>query len=88
MTDEERLRKNAICDRLIREGIDGREDMDAGIRTCRLTDLAVELGRKDGIACALAWYEVLELRGLSGAQTITLDYGRANALAGERYGTG
>lgn len=87
MTDEERLRKNAICDRLIKEGIDGREDTDSGIRTCLLTDLAVELGRKDGVTCALAWYEVLEQRGLSGGQTITLDYGRANALAGERYGT-
>ena len=29
-----------------------------------LTDLAVELGRKDGLACALAWYEALEKKGI------------------------
>ena len=87
MTDEERQQKNAICDRLIREGIDGREDLDAGFRTCKLTDLAGELGRKDGIACALVWYEALERRGVSGGQTVALDYGRANAIAADRYGT-
>jgi hypothetical protein len=30
MTDKERERKNAICDLLIKEGIDGRSDEDAG----------------------------------------------------------
>jgi hypothetical protein len=87
MSDEERVRKNEICNRLIREGVDGREDVDAGHRTCILTDLAVELGRKDGIACALTWYEALEGRGVRGEQAVALDYGRANAIAGERYGT-
>lgn len=87
MTDEERQQKNAICDRLIKEGIDGRGDEDAGLRTCRLTDLAGELGRKDGIECALVWYEALERRGVSGGQMIALDFGRANAIAADRSGT-
>jgi hypothetical protein len=52
-----------------------------------LTDLAIELERKDGLACALAWYETLEEKGISGEQAILLDYNRANAIAGERYGT-
>jgi len=87
VTDEERQKRNAICDRLIREGIDGRNNEDAGTRTCRLTDLAGELGRKDGIACALVWYEALEKRGVAGKQAVALDYGRANAIAADRYGT-
>ena len=87
MTDEERQRKNAICDRLMKEGIDGRDDVDAGSRTCWLTELAGELGRKDGVACALVWYEALEQRGVSGKQAIALDFGRANAIAADRYGT-
>lgn len=87
VTDEERQKKNAICDRLIKEGIDGRNNEEAGARTCRLTDLAGELGREDGIACALVWYEALEKRGVSGKQAIALDFGRANAIASDRYGT-
>jgi len=56
MTDQERLKKNAHCDRLMRDGIDRRRNEDAVTFTVLLTDLAVELGRKDGLACALAWY--------------------------------
>src|ERR1035437_1603492 len=87
MTDEERQRKNDICDRLIKEGIDDREDVEAGYRTCYLTEIAGELGRKDCIAYALEWYEVLEKRGISGKHAVSLDYGRANAIATERYNT-
>jgi tetratricopeptide (TPR) repeat protein len=87
MTDQERLKKNAHCDRLMRDGIDRRRNEDAVTFTVLLTDLAVELGRKDGLACALAWYEALEQRGVSDEQAIILDYSRANAIAGERYGT-
>src|ERR1022692_4615268 len=87
MTDEERQQRNVACDRLIKEGIDGRNDEDAGARTCLLTELAGELGRKDGIACALVWYEALEKRGISGKPAIALDFGRANAIAANRYGT-
>ncbi len=87
MTDQERLQQNALCDLLIKEGIDGRQDADAVAGTCALTDLALELGRKDSLACALAWHEALEQRGICGQQAILLDYSRANAIAGERYGT-
>jgi hypothetical protein len=65
MTDQERLRKNALCDRLMREGIDRRQDEDAVARTCALSDLALELGRRDSLACALAWHEALEQKGTS-----------------------
>jgi LA2681-like HEPN len=87
MTDQERSRKNALCDLLMKEGIDGRQDEDAVARTCSLTELSVELGRKDTLACALTWYEALEQKGIRGEEAILLDYSRANALAGERYGT-
>ncbi len=87
MTDQERLQKGALCDLLMKEGIDGRQDADAVSRTTLLTNLAGELGRKDSLACAITWYEALERKGISGEQAILLDYGRANALAGERYGT-
>lgn len=46
LTDQE---KNALCDRLMTEGIAGRQDADAVARTCVLTQVAVELGRSDGI---------------------------------------
>jgi len=62
-------------------------DEDAVARTCSLTELAVELGRKDCLACALAWHEALEQKGICGQQAILLDISRANAIAGERYGT-
>lgn len=87
MTDHERIEKNAVCDRLMKEGLDGWRDEENVARACLLTDLAIELGCGDGIACALAWYEALELRGISGQQAIFLDYNRANAIAGKRYGT-
>jgi hypothetical protein len=87
MTDQERLHTNALCDLLMKEGIDGRQDEDAVARTCSLSDLAVELGRKDSLACALAWHETLEQKGIRGEQAIVLDLSRANAIAGERYGT-
>jgi LA2681-like HEPN len=87
MTEKERLNKNALCDLLMEEGIDGRQDEDAVARTCSLTELSVELGREDSLAYALAWHEALEQKGIRGEQTIVLDLSRANAIAGERYGT-
>ena len=84
---QDRQHKNVLCDLLMKEGIDGRQDEDAVVRTCSLTDLAVELGRKDGLACALAWYDALEQKSIRGLLAIALDYSRANAIAGERYGT-
>ena len=87
MTDQEQQLKNALCDLLVKEGIDGRQDSDAVARTRALTDLAIELDRKDSLACVLRWYEVLEQRNVQGEDAIFLDYGRANAIAGERYGT-
>jgi len=79
--------KNALCDRLMTEGIEGRDDADAVTRTRSLTDLAVELNRKDGLDCVLGWYEALERKGITGRLGIVLDYGRANAIARGRYGT-
>jgi hypothetical protein len=87
MTDQERPDKNELCDLLMKEGIDGRQDADAVDRTCLLTGFAIELGRKDSLACALAWYEALEHKGISGELAIRLDYSRANAIGGQRYGT-
>lgn len=87
MTEQERKYKNARCDLLMREGIDGLRDDQAVARTALLTDLAIELGRKDSLACALAWHEDLEQRGIRGKLAIVLDYSRAGAVAGERYGT-
>jgi hypothetical protein len=87
MTDQESVRKNAVCDLLMEEGIDGWSDEDNVARTCLLTDLGVELGRKDSLACVLVWYEALEKKDIRGEQAILLDYSRANAIAGERYGT-
>jgi tetratricopeptide (TPR) repeat protein len=87
MTNEDRLHKNARCDLLMKEGIQGRQDEDAVIRTEELAELAIELGREDCLACALAWYEVLEQRGIRDELAILCDTGRANAIAGNRYGT-
>jgi LA2681-like HEPN len=87
MTDEERGAKNALCDSLMKEGIDGLSDEDAVSRVSVLTDFSIELGRKDCLACALVWHEALEQRGVSGVHAIILDFSRANAIAGERYGT-
>jgi len=66
MTEQERLHKNALCDLLMKEGIDGRQDDDAITRTCSLTTLALDLGRADCLTCALAWHESLESRGITG----------------------
>ncbi len=85
--DQDPLHKNALCELLMKEGIDGRQDGEAVDRTCLLTDLAVELGRKDSLACVLAWYEALENRGIRGELAIKLDFAKANAIAGDRYGT-
>lgn len=85
--EEQRSRKNAACDLLIKEGIDGRHDADAVTRTLSLTDLAVELGRKDALTCAIAWCEFLERKGVRDEDAILLDFNRANAIAGHRYGT-
>jgi hypothetical protein len=71
----------------MKEGIEGRQDLDAVTRTDTLGELAVELGRKDCLACALAWHELLEQRGIRGELAILLDTSRANAIAGNRYGT-
>jgi len=87
VTDQEQLQKNALCDRLMKDGIDGRPDSEAVDRTGALTHLAVELGRKDALACVGAWFESLDQKGVSGKLAIILDYYRANAIAGERYGT-
>jgi hypothetical protein len=87
MTDQERLDKNAFCDFLMKEGIDGQQDEEAVGRTATLTNLALELGRKDCLACAVAWHGALEKKGILGEQAIILDLSRANAIAGERYGT-
>lgn len=87
MTEQERLNKNAICDRLAGEGIDGRSDDEAIARTLSLTALAVELERPDSLSRALAWHDLLEKRTITGQQAIALDLSRANAIAGRRYGT-
>ena len=87
MTEQENLRKNLLCNLLMKEGLDGWRDEENVARASLLTDLAVELERKDGLACALAWYEALEQKGICGELAILLDYSRANAIAGERYGT-
>jgi hypothetical protein len=71
----------------MKEGINGRPDQDAVDRTCSLTTLGVELGRKDSLACALAWHKALEQKGISGEMAIVLDLSWANAIAGERYGS-
>jgi len=81
------LQKNALCDRLMKEGLDGWRDEENVARVGLLTDLALEMGRRDALTGALAWFEALDKKGLSGEQAILLDYGRANAIAGERYGT-
>jgi hypothetical protein len=78
---------NTFCESLMKEGIDGRQDEEAVSRTCSLTDLAIELGRKDSLACVLGWYEALEKKGVRGELAISLDFSRANAIAGGRYGT-
>jgi hypothetical protein len=71
----------------MKEGIEGRQDEDAFNRTELLAELAVELGRQDCLACVLTWYEALEHRGIRDELAVHLDASRANAIAGNRYGT-
>ena len=87
MTDQDRSEKNALCDVLIKEGIVGRKDEDAINRVSLLTDLAVQLERKDALAYAIDWHEVLKLRGLRDELAIVLDVSHANAIAGDRHST-
>jgi tetratricopeptide (TPR) repeat protein len=86
---QDRLHKNALCVRLMKEGIEGRRDEDIVSRIGELTDLAGELGRQDCFALVLAWFETFDAKGknFQGRYEIRLDYIRASALAGERYGT-
>src|SRR5271167_2997341 len=78
---------DALCVRLMKEGIEGRRDEDIVSRIGELTNLAMELGRKDFLARVLAWYETLDRKQFQGKYAISLDYIRAGAIAGERYGT-
>ena len=87
MTERERTDKNTICDLLMNEGLDRFSDEEKVARTGVLTDLALELGRKDVLSCVLRWYEALHLKNLQGEQAILLDYNWANAIAAGRYGT-
>lgn len=87
MTEQTPENKNIICDRLMKEGIEGRQDEDAFNRTEQLTELAVELGRQDCLECVLTWYEILERRSIREELAVHLDASRANAIAGKRYGT-
>jgi hypothetical protein len=87
MSDQERLQKNTLANLLMKEGIEDRKDEDAVNRTIKLTELAVDLGRKDCLARALAWHEAIEQRGIRGELALILDASRANAIAGGRYGT-
>ncbi|MGO8793455.1 MAG: LA2681 family HEPN domain-containing protein [Candidatus Sulfotelmatobacter sp.] len=87
MTLEDLQLKNKVCDRLMKEGLGSWRDEENVARAALLTDLALELEHKNALACALAWYEALEEKGLSGEAAILLDYNWANAIAGERYGT-
>jgi tetratricopeptide (TPR) repeat protein len=87
MSEQERLDKLALSDLLMKEGINGRSDDDAIARASSLTTLALDLGRADYLTCALAWYETLESRAITGTRAVVLDLNRANAIAGSRYGT-
>jgi hypothetical protein len=87
MTDQERLEKNAFCDFLMKQGLDGLSDAEAVDRASVLATFAIELGRKDGVALSLIWHETLEKKGIVGEPAIVLDLSWANAIAGERYGT-
>ena len=48
--------------------------------------LSAGLDRKDGIECALNWFEALENRGIKGGLRAALDFDWANAIAEKRYG--
>ena len=87
MGDGKRLINNEFCDRLIKEGINGRPDEEVFFRICALMRLAEELRRQDARTCVLGWFEAMEQRSVAGELAVLLDYNRANAIAGERYGT-
>jgi len=87
MTEQERINRNELCTRLMSEGIDPRQEVDAVARTDTLVTLAIELGRNDSLACALSWLDNLEQSGVHDESAIILDYCRANAIAQNRYGT-
>jgi len=87
MSEKERVKMNILCDRLMQDGIEGQYEEKAVDRTIALTDLAVELGRNDCLACAIGWHEILERKGFADERAIILDFRRANAIAGNRYGT-
>jgi hypothetical protein len=87
MTDEERQKRNALCDWLVKEGIGDKSIEDAITNAEILAILAVELRRKDCLACVLEWYAALGQRSLSDEQAIFVDFGLASAIAGERYNT-
>jgi tetratricopeptide (TPR) repeat protein len=75
------------CDRLMREGIEGREFPEAFGRATALTHLGVQLSRKDATTLAAKWYEQLEGKAPDAESAILMDYNRANAIAGSRYNT-
>jgi tetratricopeptide (TPR) repeat protein len=87
MADQNRVDKNILCDRLMNEGIEGRQVDDAFKRVDLLAELAVELERQDCLTCAISWYDVLEKKGIHGELAVHFDASRANAIAGNRYGT-
>jgi len=87
MTEAERRRDNAICDRLMREGIQGFPEPEQASRVSQLAYLSAGLDRKEGIECALNWFEALENGGIQGGLRAALDYDWANAIAVKRYGT-
>ena len=87
MSDKEHLSKTMLCERLMQEGIEGQYEKEAVKRTVLLTDLSVELGREDCLARVVTWYEMLEHKGICDERAIILDFSRANAIAGNRYGT-
>lgn len=87
MTEEERRRDNAICDRLMKEGIDGCTELERASRVSQLAYLSAGLDRKDGVECALDWFGALEKCEIHGGLRVALDFDWANAIAGKRYGT-
>ena len=59
MTGQNRVDKNIVCDRLMNDGIEGRQNEDAFNRVDLLAELAVELERRDCLVCAISWYDAL-----------------------------
>jgi hypothetical protein len=71
----------------MKEGIHDAPIHVAVTRTMTLTELAIELERKDCLSCALEWHAALERRGVADELAVYHDVSWANAIAGERYGT-